>query len=1085
MRSSSLGLALLFSSLALLSACSRQLVVLDPAPGSIVKTPSFDVRIRISDLDPATVQVKLNDQPIPFTVVAGIATAHIDPGPPLRDENLLLVTARAKRAPRLAGSFFLYLPPKARAHRITRTSELMKGPLAQGRIGDWLIENDVARFIVQDAGKRDLHSIGEFGGNLIDAELVGHPGLENFQELQPAVNIETVINAQTIEVVNDGEDGTPAILRSCGPDDLLDYANPSSAVASFGVSLPPGVDDQDRPVEGCTEYRLSAGRTDLAIETTIFNLSDQPQGLYVGDFINGSGELEQWTNAADGTRFGTNDMGIGEVLANLGIASMSFMGYGEARGVDYAMVPLPLAGASPPTPTSSFTTVGVSYVLAGMQVPFVLFLGQPPVFVVPAAGSRSFTRLFEVGPGNGASAVDLQVKALGLAAGSVHGCVTVAGAPAPEARVVAGSVVAGKITGVRSVWTTDANGCYQGTLPTGQYGLAAARTGTPYEGGGPTPLIHMLDVAAGSMLAQDFDLPATGHVHVTVRDQDGEPVPARVTVVGFDPSPDLLIGYDLLGLGLVKATLGTFNDASKDPLPFGIAQVAYAGASGDVSFDLEPGSYQVVVSRGTEWSAWSAPLAVGAGSTTPVSASIAHVVDTSGFVSSDFHVHAIDSPDSPISHTRRVSQFAGEGVDNIIMTDHDAHTDLRPDIQRLDLVPFVHSTVGEEITTFDYGHFNGYPLGIDPSRPSRGSTDWGGAAPPGEDFPSLGHYVLTPAEIHAAVLSDPVNTAPHKVVQVNHINSHFTPLKIDTAEVPPRSHLSPGEALALRLDPSVPNFYHHFPALELWNGANRSQELNEFLQQRIGVWFNHLNQGLISTAIADTDTHEYFALTAPGARTWTASSTDAPAAIDDDELAVSVLQGRAVGGQGLYVQARLVADSTGQTASLALGQPTLLHTSDGTVHVDVRVQAPLWAPFDRIEVYANSPTVVTGSNGGVPTEFGAAPQRVANAGSDFAVDVVPVASQVPGGSRYEANHRFTLTGLAGDTWIVVVARGTDGVSHPLFPVMPLSLRRAGNGTLANLLDGNLGEDGVLALGFTNALYVDVDGNGVFDAPLAP
>jgi len=32
------------------------------------------------------------------------------------------------------------------------------------------------------------------------------------------------------------------------------------------------------------------------------------------------------------------------------------------------------------------------------------------------------------------------------------------------------------------------------------------------------------------------------------------------------------------------------------------------------------------------------------------------------------------------------------------------------------------TTVGEEITTFDYGHFNGYPFTIDPSVPSGGAV---------------------------------------------------------------------------------------------------------------------------------------------------------------------------------------------------------------------------------------------------------------------------------------------------------------------------------------------------------------------------
>src|SRR6185369_14164151 len=126
---------------------------------------------------------------------------------------------------------------------------------------------------------------------------------------------------------------------------------------------------------------------------------------------------------------------------------------------------------------------------------------------------------------------------------------------------------------------------------------------------------------------------------------------------------------------------------------------------------------------------------------------IAHVLDTTGFISSDHHVHGIYSADSRVNSSDRVRQFAGEGVDNIIMTDHHHHTDLRPRIDALGFTPFVTTTIGEEITTWDTGHYNAYPLLVDPTRPSGGSTDWGGAAPPGEDFPSLGSYILNPAQI--------------------------------------------------------------------------------------------------------------------------------------------------------------------------------------------------------------------------------------------------------------------------------------------------------------------------------------------------
>ena len=71
----------------------------------------------------------------------------------------------------------------------------------------------------------------------------------------------------------------------------------------------------------------------------------------------------------------------------------------------------------------------------------------------------------------------------------------------------------------------------------------------------------------------------------------------------------------------------------------------------------------------------------------------------------------------------------------------------------------------------------------------------------------------------------------------------------------------------------------------------------------------------------------------------------------------------------------------------------------------------------------------------------------------------------------------TLEGLTEDTWVVAMARGSDGVSEPLFPVLPASLDRDSNTTLEDLTDGNLGEGGTPAFAFTNPLFIDVNGDG--------
>jgi hypothetical protein len=1059
------------------------------SPRNVVR--DFDVPIEVSipmgvTFDPSE-GVRLNGVAIPVTGGPQLFSATVSPGFPLQDLNTIDLHTTSTSGPRVTSHVFRYQPAKASARRITDPSELMDGPLAHGRVGDWLIENSVARFIVQDVGQRDMYSVGGFGGNVIDLELVAKPGTDNFIEIQPMLNVETVVNATTIEVVNDGQDGTAAILRTCGPDDLLDFVNPSSLIADAGFAVPANMDDNDQPVEACTEYRLEPLKAFVELDTTVMNLGTETERLIVGDWYNPGGQLEQWDKL----------LRLGEAL-NTPFDLISHFGYGGEEGVDYGYAAVPL---DPPVPDALprpelFTTSGVTVVLHNAAVLSALLGGTPPFFV-DAGSQRNFRRFLSVGDGSGANGVAMETEVRGVTPGRVEGCITVNGVPLGGSRV---SVVRRLGTGTAvsrfvSQFVTTAGPCpnYGGTVEPNNasfpnWHLLASRRGTPYQSGGTVPTFNSFTVAAGGTTVVNVDLPATGRLSAHVTDETGQGLPARVAVIGFDPSPPITApGPSLPGLG--SSTLGLFEDP-KEAVPFGVVAFGYSDANGDVAFDVEPGSYQLVVSRGTEYSVHSAPLTISAGSTTNAAAQIARVLDTTGFVSSDFHVHGIRSADSRVADEPRVTQFAGEGVENIIITDHHVHTDLLPTIASLGLGAWVNSTVGEEITTFDYGHFNGYPFTIDPSVPSGGSTDWGQAAPPGQDFPSAGAFNATPAEIHALATAGPRAT-PDTTIQINHIDSHFEPMQIDTGLGGPISDgLDDAERLARRL-PSIAaagNLFHHFPALELWNGADRAQQLN-FLEERIGIWMNHLNKGLRTTAISDTDTHTFGDLESAGARTWTASSTDVVAALDGGEVANAVDAGRAVGGQGIYVQTRLLAaDGSGAVAELTLGGSTEVVSTNGAVDLEIRVQAPLWARFDRIQIYRNAATVAVE---GAPYLYGAPPtlERVegdcnpATTGDgDFDVTTVNVHPSVPGAQRQEVILTVPYTGLTQDSWFAVVVRGTDGVCGPMFPVFPRSLTTTGNSTLANLLDGNVGESGTMALGVANALYADVDGVPGFQPP---
>jgi hypothetical protein len=1085
------------------------ITVESPTPAQRFETFSFEILFTLGEeFDPDSLAVEINQVSILDRVSGGPTsfTATIAPGAPLRGFNRL--TVRADRSDGQGQAVrmvpFSYSPRgKAIAKRIRKDKDRIRGPLGHSKKDDWLLKNDVARFAIQDVGQRELYSVGQYGGNLIDAERVDNPGMDNFLELQPGVNIETVINAQTVEIVNDGHDGTAAILRTCGPDDLLDFANASSQVTDVGLGFPPLADDRDLEVEGCTTYTLEP-TTDpddpqdfIRIDTEIFNNDPSvpnPLPLLIGDWLNPSGELDTSALSAPVPPglLTPRANGVGPPITTT-LGSLGFLGIDEARGVDYAYVQ-----ADSATPGSFALISGVLVVLHNDNV-LTALLGAPPVFTVPLGASRTFTRWFGVGEGSG-TAARLSARVNGVATGTLEGCITAGGVPVAGARVVIGTFLLSPFpadtiasTTMKQLLETRDGACpnYSGSVPTGTWAVTAAAEGHLYEGGLTKPTVVLRAINAGATTPYDLDLPASGALHVNVRDETGAPIPARITVVGFDPSPEpLRAGPELPFFG--GSTLGLFNDPN-DRLPFGLTAVAHADASGSADLVLEPGVglYHVTVSRGTEYSAWStpAPITISDGATTVIDATITRVLDTSGFVSSDFHVHGIRSADSQVSDIHRVESYTSEGIENVVMTDHHVHTDLNPAIADAGMSAFLHATIGEEITSFDYGHFNAYPMAIDPDSPhgtfapdgtqlSGGSTDWAQAAPPGRDFPSYGAFNATPAEILDLARNGALST-PFSTIQINHISSHFAPLKIDTSLVPPADAMTDTDRANRRLPATgvVPNLFQPFPALELWNGDSRGAQA-EFLDERMGIWFNLLNQGLRTTFIADTDSHRFTSQRSAGARTWTASPTDQASAIDSADVALAVDAGRAVGGQGLYVQTRLLAtDGSGQSADLTLGGTTTMTDEFGEVQLEITIQSPAWAQWDRVEIYRNAPTTTAGS----PYLFSAMPDRVLDEGDcdpgttgdgDFDIDLTTDVGGVAGADRLSATLVETFSGLTEDTWFVVIVKGSDGQCEPMFPVYPDSLASGSNGSLGDLADGNLGEAGVMALGATNALYFE-------------
>ncbi|MFQ5477990.1 MAG: hypothetical protein ACE5E4_05190 [Candidatus Binatia bacterium] len=1086
-----------------------------------------------------------------------VIKARIDDGAKAKDSDGLKFTC----LPADPGSG----APRAEARRIADAADLVGGPLAMGRLNDWLIRNGNIRVVVRDVGRLHAFAVNH-GGHVIDADLArSDPAedMDNFAGLQSLIQLASTQNTTDIVVLNDGADGNPAIIRTSGPDDLFDVLSPEMAIYQAGNTLTVGPEalDLDLPVNLTTDYILRPDTNYVQIATTVENLDSQDLRLRIGDFMNAGGASEAF---GPGLGFGEAELrigGEGSAGTPQGLDFMAWQGAGSGRGVTYGMV----FPNSPRTvgigkfQDGTFKTGaividgGVAVWLHGLNLPGYLnsgFLQKPTsLFNVPAGGTNTLRRWFVVGE-TIADVTRAREELFGTKLGVIQGTVTSNGAPLANARVAfirtPGNRCAfaggNNCVNVFSATITDDQGFYRAFLKPADYNVAVRGEGVPYEGGASTPADHPVTLKSRKTEVVDVDLPATGAISVDVVDESGSPISAKVSIVGFEASPDPL-NLDSIAnfIDSIGRYFGTpFEDRDVDV--HGVVQVLFADPSGSTgTFSLEPGDYHVVVSHGPEYDVFDQTVTVSAGATTAISAVVNRVVDTSGFVSMDTHVHMIDSSDSFLSREGRVITMLAEGVDFFVPSDHDNVHDMSAAVTAVGASSLISTSVSDEITTFVYGHYNVWPLTVDPSSPIGGAFDWGKAGDvPGFGYPENGSYDLPPAGIFGAF------NPSTQVIQINHVNSgtlgFFNNLGIDTEAVPPSSSdlvyacvggsrdtracepevciagVNDGLACAndadcpggachqqpigrdcpggncedmaanlsalIRLDPAISNLYdNNYTSLEVWIEDSRSQ--TELMRHdNLGDWAGLLNQGIFKTGVADSDTHQATVVQAGSPRTFVAYPTDDPGLIDASTLALNVNAGRAVGSGYLFMRVSLSGDG-GAVASHALGDPLTVAATGGTGSVDIHVESPTWAEFDTVEVYMNeTPDCQTGFtfHGVADRRCDLNPTTTLHKDADFTVNTQPGVSGF--GSRLVADISVPVV-VTEDSWVIVVARGSDGVSKPLFPINPVDLSpdAPGNDTLAGITDGgasppwNLGELGVLATAFSNPLFFDFENDG--------
>lgn len=928
----------------------------------------------------------------------------------------------------LAGSgFFSEVGKGASAAQVTEASQLIGGQMATGTVGDVILQNDRIRVVIEQPSRHI--GVQPWGGNIIDAALQGSGG-DQLGEAGLIYQFGRTTNGKHVEILNDGSQGGAAVVAVSGDDTLNDFIHIKAMIKKYVGESTGLVADPDTalPVRVTNYYVLSPGENRVRMLSAFCNDGNTRIATTVGDLFDSGGSTEFFN-----PRGCVNGMGT----KGCDVDPTPWFGM-QGEGVAYGYRSYSLADPRVTGPLDAVLTVhGVVATLAGGESINGLLSWldaksqKKGLFAIEAGGQKLFLRDFVVGRDLAeihSGFLELDGTARARIAAKVE---RPDGTAAANARV---AVIAEGSKRQVALMVTDENGAAHIDVEPGSYKLIAGR----------------LDHAGEA--TETLSVPSTGEVSATLR----LPEPRTLTVEVQDPSGAPIPGRVLLRCagGICPPQHWHLRDVEQLPSEFFTFQ--FVPPSGTTTVSLPAGEYELLVTRGPEWSAHpenfpsGEPIDLRTADLTK-SVTLARVVDSSGWASGDLHVHAIGSPDSSLANDRRVLSFIAEGVDVLVSTDHDYVTDFAPVIQSLDAQSHATSIIGVEVTPFDYGHYNAFPL-TRAETPNGGAFDWAGG-----EGPSLRLNQLFPG------LREQY---PNTLIQVNHARgneSTFSVFKIDTltgaTHNDPANHRMEADPTATPTDTKL--FDMNFDLLEVQNGLDPGTAL-------LNDWMTFLSRGHVRTATSVSDSHGLYPFIGYSRTFVAVGEDDAPATMPHSNFVEGLRSGRAFGTNGPFVRltAQKLDASSNPTGPVVQIGDTLSVNAGDFIRFSVDVQGPEWMQVDRIEFYTHADGREAWN--GVGNTTWPDERRLAQivlAPEDRVIEAIPG----PGTFRRMHVQKTQDVQVDADGWFVVTVRGTSA-SRSLYPLVWEKLQ----------CDGRCTAELDYPFAYTNPIFVDADGSGAYD-----
>jgi hypothetical protein len=778
------------------------------------------------------------------------------------------------------------------------SAELIGGPKADGRLGDIKLYNSEIRVIIETAA-RAAGGYRFWGGNIVDADVVRpdvEEGRDLFGETAHSWNL-SIFQPETAEIISDGATpGTAAHVRLTGRGAEFAWAE------SFVRDI---IDPAPVEVAVTYDYILEPGARFVEHRITVRNTAS---GEALIDFP------LSLSNHGDGLRFWKATNGFFVQMGGVDAIRLA------SRDVAYAIEPM----------DTNFSII--------FEYSNVVLIQQDPLRLSPGeAVTRSYRfHVTDQGDSGLTQGISDDARLLALIRGSV--------AIPDTADAATGYVTAFQNGAPISFAPTAEDGQFTLFVPAGSYTVQA------YLDSHAPSAVESVEVDEGSDANIALEIAAAATIEITTQNPQGDPVPARVMAIVPEDDTTTPAPY-----APDAARTGSSGDWAWRSAGSG-GKISGVGLSidGSTSITVPAGRYRVVASRGFSYEIDEVEVEVTAGQVLQVELEIEKVVDTTGWVSSDFHVHALRSPDSDTDYDTRARQALTEDLDIPMITEHVQIGSVQAVADALGFGDEVISPAAQEVTTFAYGHFNAFPMEERPDEYNRGAV-----------FP----YDKRPAELFEAIRNQ---SEGDEILQVNHPRGGGFGAYFDWAGFDRTS----GEA-------SNPDWSLNWDAIEVFNGSCGSGSQSDAFQD----WVAFTNLGLRKVLASGGDSHrENDPIGLP--RNWIQVEKAAVAA-DHQALVGPVIQRRVMVSCGPFVT---VVTGTGE----GLGELAEVD-GDGVVRFEVRVQAPSWIDLAEVRLLRNGEPIdaapVTLEEGGVRYEgtFEDSPESDAW----YAVEVIGTGSILP------------------------------------------------------------------------------------------